>query len=109
MGLIEGRASLGSRFPVTAVSVLSEPATRSRHPLRRLRNLAGRTAAVVFTPHKASLARLADMPLTVIGTGGIDFSAWHLGHGWGWLVTGASLWLIEHMIADRDDDDPRPV
>jgi hypothetical protein len=63
---------------------------------------ASAVTSVVLTPHKASVRRLADMPLAVIGTGAIDFSAWHLGHGWGWLVTGLSLWLIEHLIADPE-------
>ena len=53
-------------------------------------------------PHKASLARLADIPLTVAGVGCIDFAAFHLGHGWGWLVTGLSLVLLEHVISDDE-------
>ena len=60
---------------------------------------AGRAAV---TPHRASLRRLADMPLTVLGTGGIDFSAFHVTHGLGWLVTGVSLLVIEHLIADPE-------
>lgn len=61
------------------------------------------TAAVssAVRPHRASLQRLADMPLTVLGAGGIDFAAFHLGHGWGWLITGVSLLVVEHMIADE--------
>ena len=53
-----------------------------------------------ITPHKAALGRLADIPLTVAGIGCIDFAAFHIAHGWGWLVTGASLILLEHLIAD---------
>lgn len=55
-----------------------------------------------ITPHKASLARLADMPLTAIGAVCIDFAGFHLGHGWGWLITGLSLLIVEHMIADDE-------
>lgn len=55
---------------------------------------------VVAAPHKASLARLWDMPLTVIGTGLVDFAAFHVAHGWGWLVTGVSLAVVEHLISD---------
>lgn len=39
------------------------------------------------------------MPLALLGTACIDFAAFHW-HVLGWLVTGVSLWLIEHMIAD---------
>lgn len=76
---------------------------------RKLAILAGPVASVfafiaasAVKPHKASLRRLADMPLTVIGTGAIDFAAFHVAHGWGWLVTGASLMVIEHLIADNE-------
>jgi len=44
------------------------------------------------------------MPLTVIGTGLIDFAAFHLGNGWGFLVTGASCLVVEHMISDPAED-----
>lgn len=70
----------------------------------RLRELAGNTRSLavrVVSPHRAALQRLADIPLTVLGTAGIDFAAFHLAHGWGWLVTGISLILIEHVIADE--------
>jgi hypothetical protein len=69
---------------------------------RRLRSLGVRIASAALNPHKASLLRLADMPLAVIGTGCIDFSAFHVTHALGWLVTGGSLWLVEHLIADDD-------
>lgn len=53
-----------------------------------------------LAPHKVSLKNLGQIPLTCLGTGFIDFAAFHLGHGWGWLVTGISLIVIEHLIAD---------
>jgi hypothetical protein len=56
---------------------------------------------VVAAPHKASLARLWDIPLTVTGAGFVDFAAFHVAHGWGWLVTGLSLVVIEHLISDE--------
>lgn len=62
-------------------------------------------ARAVTAPHRASLKRLAEMPLTVIGTGCIDFASFHVNHGIGFLVTGISLFFVEHMIAD--DDGPR--
>jgi hypothetical protein len=62
---------------------------------------AGVVVAFTLTQHKASLKKLTEMPLTVVGAGCIDFAAFHLGNGWGFLVTGLSLILIEHLIADE--------
>ncbi len=44
--------------------------------------------------------RLSSIPLTLGGTGFIDFAAFHLAHGWGWLVTGISLIILEHVVSD---------
>ena len=52
-------------------------------------------------PHKAALANLKDMPLTVLGVAGVDFAAFHYVHMIGWLVTGISLIVVEHIIADE--------
>lgn len=60
------------------------------------------TMKTTIAPHKASLANLKAIPLTVAGLGCIDFAAFHLAHGWGWLVTGISLILLEHMIAEDE-------
>ena len=80
-----------------------------RQPEARVRIFLVSTAALVAlsvrraaAPHKASLARLWDVPLSVLGLGCIDFAAFHVAHGWGWLVTGLSLFLLEYMIADGD-------
>lgn len=54
-----------------------------------------------FTPHRAALGNLASMPLTVAGVGCIDFAAWHISHGIGWLCLGLSLIVLEHLIADE--------
>lgn len=59
-------------------------------------------AGKAVTPHKAAIRRLADIPLTVLGIGCVDFAAFHVAHGWGWLVTGISLVLLEHLIADAE-------
>jgi len=80
------------------------PAERPRRSARVLRAVLGTAkglAVRAVTPHKASLSRLADMPLTALGTAGINFAAFHVGHGWGWLVTGVSLIVVEHLIADE--------
>lgn len=83
------------------------PARAPLRVLRGLRVLAGNVASAVLTPHKASVKRLAEMPLSVLGTGGIDFSAFHVNHGVGFLVLGVSLWVIEHLIADVEDGELR--
>lgn len=73
--------------------------------LTRLTGVAARAVrgavAKVLAPHKAALRNLADIPLTCAGVAGIDFAAFHISHGWGWLATGLSLLVVEHMIADE--------
>jgi hypothetical protein len=58
-------------------------------------------ASKALTPAKPVLANLAHIPLTVAGTGCIDYASFHLGGGWGWLVTGLSLLVLEHLVADE--------
>lgn len=70
---------------------------RARAAGRRIRDL----AVVVASPHKLAVSRLRDMPLFLAGTGCVDFAAFHWTHGIGWLVTGLSLVLIEHVAADE--------
>lgn len=53
------------------------------------------------TPHRAALANLKDIPLTVLGIASVDFAAFHYIHMIGWLVTGVSLVVLEHLIADE--------
>lgn len=85
---------------------------------RRRRALPGKTAVLstvfaaivlfgkrAIAPHKASLANLASIPMTLIGTACIDFAAFHLAHGWGWFVTGISFILIEHIVSDEGDQE----
>ena len=55
----------------------------------------------LLRPARPALANLAAMPLHVAGLGCIDFAAFHLAHGWGWLVMGASLIWLEHVLADE--------
>ena len=51
-------------------------------------------------PTRPVLANMAAIPFTGAGIACIDFAAFHLGHGWGFLATGLSLIIYEHMIAD---------
>lgn len=91
---------------MTVTLSFDRPKSGERGKLRArfaaLRSSVTKAGRAVVTPHRASLARLADMPLTVIGTAGVDFAAFHVAHGWGWLATGVSLFVIEQMIADGD-------
>jgi hypothetical protein len=66
-------------------------------PLAVVTAFAGR----LVQPHRAAIANLRAIPLTVAGALCIDFAAFHVAHGWGWLVTGLSLVLLEHLIADE--------
>ena len=50
--------------------------------------------------HGSVLHRAAQMPLTLAGYGCIDFAAFHVVHGLGWLVTGISLMILEFQLAD---------
>lgn len=85
---------------VASAPAASRPAGRLLGACRAAAVTAARAAGRAIAPHRASLARLADIPLSLAGTAGIDFAAFHVSHGVGWLVLGASLWVIEHMIAD---------
>ena len=62
---------------------------------------ARRRLSRLLRPARPALANLAAMPLHVAGLGCIDFAAFHLAHGWGWLVMGASLIWLEHVLADE--------
>ena len=62
---------------------------------------ARRRLSRLLKPARPALANLAAMPLHVAGLGCIDFAAFHLAHGWGWLVMGASLIWAEHVLADE--------
>ena len=71
--------------------------------MRAASRMAVSALARMAAPHRASIARLTEMPLTVIGFGCIDFAAFHYVHMIGWAVTGISLLVAEHMIADPDE------
>lgn len=78
------------------------PARRSlRAPLLRVRNAAQAVWKRALSPAKPVLANLGSIPLTVIGLACVDFAAFHYIHMIGWAVTGASLFILEHLIADE--------
>lgn len=71
-----------------------------RSTLQRLKALGGMVASFA-RPARVPLQNLAHYPLFAAGSGLMDFAAFHVGHGWGWLATGLSLVVIEHVIADE--------
>lgn len=81
-----------------AVLTAVRPLARRGRP--RLRSVS-RAASRLVKPVRPVAANLASVPLTVAGLGCMDFAAFHLAHGWGWLVTGVSLMWLEHVIADE--------
>ena len=78
-----------------------------RDRLRGLAATAGSAArtvtAMAVKPHKAALANLLHMPLTVAGVACADFAAFHYIHMIGWAVTAVSLIVLENVIADEDE------
>lgn len=91
---------------MTTITVTTTRTPRNRPSRLRAAAVAlaatlGTLARQAATPHKAALANLTRMPLTVVGLGCADYAAWHLGAGWGWLATAASLVFLEHLIADE--------
>jgi hypothetical protein len=87
------------------VTTAALPAPR-RHPFaRKLADWAQVAARAVarraWTPHKAALASLADIPLTVAGLGCIDAGVFVANMVAGLIVTGVSLMWLEHLIADE--------
>lgn len=97
----------GYDAPVTVTLSFDGPKTgfghdgRLRRGLRALAKAVRNTAAAAVRPHKASLRRLTEMPLTVAAVPLADFAAFHVGHGWGFLATAVSLVITEHLIADE--------
>lgn len=75
---------------------------RARRALGAALGVVAAVAGKAITPHKAAVRRLADIPLTVAGGVCVDFAAFHYVHMIGWLVTGVSLVLLEHLIADSE-------
>lgn len=92
-----------------AINALPQPRTRKRGPVRVAAFFAALGSAIavfasdMIAPHRTVLSNLRQIPLTVAGFACIDFAAFHLPHGWGWLVTGLSFILLEHLIADEGD------
>lgn len=86
------------------VTVTWTPGTRSGKLGARARTVGrwvARQAVAVARPHRGAVENLKRMPLFLVGLGSIDFAAFHVAHGWGWLVTGISLIIAEHAAADE--------
>lgn len=58
-------------------------------------------AAKIVQPHKAVLSNLASIPLTVAGIACADTGAFLASTIAGWIFTGVTLLVLEHLIADE--------
>lgn len=74
---------------------------RLRGAARSVLRVAKAAVVKAATPHRAALANLKAIPLTVLGAVCVDFAAFHYIHMIGWVVTGVSLVVLEHLIADE--------
>jgi hypothetical protein len=52
-------------------------------------------------PNRKAIENLRSMPLFLAGGGCVDFAAFHVNHGFGWLVMGISLIVAELAVADE--------
>lgn len=57
--------------------------------------------AQAIAPARPALANLAKIPLTVLGFASVDTGIFFANMIAGFIVTGVTLMLIEHMIADE--------
>jgi hypothetical protein len=90
---------------IDQTQVTNRPASRKPFPpftlALTLMAAALALGARIIAPHKASLASLWSIPLTVLGIGAIDTGVFLASAVAGWIVLGLSLVLLEHMIADE--------
>lgn len=88
---------------MTLMATVALSRTGAQGVFRTARNWAVSAIRKALSPHRASLIRLAEMPLTVMGAGCIDAAAFAGDLIAGLVITGISLILVEHMIADEDE------
>lgn len=86
---------------VFTASADDKPASRVAAALGTTARRIAAAAAYVTRPHKAAISNLLHVPFTAAGAACIDYAGFHLGAGWGWLITGVSLIVVEHIIADE--------
>lgn len=82
------------------VATAAYPGVRGRRLSGRLRSL-GRAAGRWLSPAKPVLANLAASPLFVSGLACVDAGVFLASTIAGLIVTGGSLILLEHVIADE--------
>lgn len=86
---------------MVALPALGQRARRWSFRVPRLVSGLRAMAVRLVQPHRAALGNLASMPLTVTGVGCIDCGVFLASTIAGWIVTGLSLVLVEHLIADE--------
>ncbi len=82
---------------LTLPSALHARRPRAIHPLRRLRQIAEK----LMTPAKPVLVNLASIPFTFAGLGCIDCGVFFASTIAGFIITGISLIVLEHLAADE--------
>jgi hypothetical protein len=87
-----------------AVADIPAPGAWRRTGSRLVTSLAA-AAGKILSPHRASLAVLLSIPLTLAGAGCIDAAAFAGNTIAGLVVTGISLMWLESVIAADDEDD----
>lgn len=93
---------------MTTITIRREPRVAKDGPgvfkkgFGKIKSAFHMAGTVALTPHKASLKRLAEMPLTVVASGLFDWAGFHINGGIGLLITGVSLVILEHLISDDD-------
>lgn len=68
---------------------------------RSVKSAVSKSITRITSIHKVAVGNLVHMPLFCTGTAAIDFAAFHINHGWGWLATGVSLIVAEFVAADE--------
>lgn len=76
-------------------------APRVRGWFRAARRKITAVAEAAVAPHETALSNLARMPLTVAALAVADTGSFLQLHGWGYLITAASLLWLEAKIADE--------
>lgn len=85
------------------MSTITIPGQKSRgsHTLfKRVFGVLRNSTVRVFSPHRASLVKLADIPLTVAGAGCVAAGVFLASTIAGLVILGGVLILLEYLIAD---------
>lgn len=83
------------------MTVITAPLSRGKTRTSAVMTHARKFFAKILSPARPALLNLVSIPLTVAGIGFIDTGVFIASTVAGWIVTGVSLLVLEHMIADE--------